>query len=67
VALDPVITERTETGFFTLVVRIIRDLQGNEIDRDEFRTFYLNGVPLTEEEAEQQEESPSPTPSPTKT
>jgi vancomycin resistance protein YoaR len=66
VATDPVITGRTEAGYFTLVERVVR-VDGDVVRRDEFRTYYKNGVPLTEEEARQQEEeeqSPSPEPSP---
>jgi vancomycin resistance protein YoaR len=65
-ATDPVITYRTATGYGTLVERIIRR-GGQEIRRDRFETFYKNGVPLTEEEAQQQEEESSPSPSPNPT
>jgi vancomycin resistance protein YoaR len=64
VASDPVITSRTGTGYWTLVVRVIKNMGGQETGRDEFRTFYKNGAPPTEEEVKAQEESPSPSPSP---
>ena len=67
VAFDPVITSRTGTGYWTLVVRVIKNMGGQETGRDEFRTFYKNGAPPTEEEVKAQEESPSPSPTPTPT
>jgi vancomycin resistance protein YoaR len=65
VASDPVVTSRTATGFWTLVVRVIKGPGGQETGRDEYRTFYKHGAPPTEEEAEKEKESPSPEPTPT--
>jgi vancomycin resistance protein YoaR len=56
VALDPVVTARTATGYWTQVIRVIKE-NGVEVGRDEFKTFYKNGSPLTQEEVEAAEEA----------